>query len=67
MDNSELRRLQQQYIEESNAFLECLRQKVSLDILEKKRQKIREISRRIDEQSRDDSSPNPRGGNPRSS
>jgi hypothetical protein len=65
MDNSELRRLQQQYIEESNAFLECLRQKVSIDILEKKRQKIREISRLIDEKSRDHDSP--KGNNPRSS
>jgi len=53
MDNRELRELQQQYIDESNAFLECLRQKVPLDILEKKRQKIREISRLIDEKARD--------------
>jgi hypothetical protein len=65
MDNSEVRRLQQEYIEESNAFLECLRQKVSMDILEKKRQKIREISRLIDEKSRDLNSP--KGNNPRSS
>ena len=63
MDNSELRELQRKYIEESNAFLECLRQKVSLEILEKKRQKIKEISRLIDENSRrnnDPSSSNPR-------
>ena len=63
MDNGELRELQRQYIEESNAFLECLRQKVSLEILEKKRQKIKEISRLIDENSRrnnDPSSSNPR-------
>ena len=65
MENGELRRLQQLYIEESNAFLECLRQKVSLDILEKKREKIREISRLIDENSKKEDGPS--GYNPRSS
>jgi len=51
MENSELRELQEIYIQESNAFLECLKQKVSLNILDKKREKIREISRLIDETS----------------
>ena len=51
MESRELRELQEQYIQESNAFLECLRQKVSWNILDKKREKIREISRLIDEQS----------------
>ena len=49
MGNEGLIELQQLYIQESNAFLECLRQKVSSDILNKKRQKIKEISRLIDE------------------
>ena len=65
MENSELRRLQRLYIEESNAFLECLRQKVSVDILDKKRQKIREISRLIDENLEREKGPS--GYNPRSS
>jgi hypothetical protein len=52
MGNEGLRELQQLYIQESNAFLECLRQKVSLDILNKKRGKIKEISRLIDEKAR---------------
>lgn len=51
MENQELRELQELYIQESNAFLECLRQKVSWNILDKKRAKIREISRLIDEKS----------------
>jgi hypothetical protein len=51
MESRELRELQERYIQESNAFLECLRQKVSWNILDKKREKIREISRLIDEQS----------------
>lgn len=51
MENQELRDLQELYIQESNAFLECLRQKVSWNILDKKRAKIREISRLIDEKS----------------
>lgn len=62
--DSELRKLQQQYIEESNAFLECLRQKVPLDLLEKKREKIREISRLIDEKTQNPNAPS--GSNPRS-
>ena len=49
MGNEGLIELQQLYIQESNAFLECLRQRVSSDILDKKRQKIKEISRLIDE------------------
>ena len=49
--DSELRRLQELYIQESNAFLECLRQKVPLSLLDKKREKIKEISRMIDEKS----------------
>jgi hypothetical protein len=63
MDNSELRNLQQQYIQESNAFLECLRQKVSLDIIQRKREKIREISRLIDEKTQGQNPPS--GSNPR--
>ena len=51
MESQELRELQELYIQESNAFLECLRQKVSWNILDKKRAKIREISRLIDEKS----------------
>ena len=65
MENSELRRLQQLYIQESNAFLECLRQKVSVEVLEKKRQKIREISRLMDENSARNNDPS--SANPRSS
>ena len=57
MGSRELRDLQKQYIQESNAFLECLRQKVSFDILDKKREKIKEISRLIDEYSRDSNDP----------
>ena len=57
MKDTELRDLQKQYIAESNAFLECLRQKVSLDILNKKRKKIKEISRLIDEKSRQTNDP----------
>lgn len=57
MRDSELRNLQRQYIDESNAFLECLRQKVSLDILNKKREKIKEISRLMDEKSRQTTDP----------
>jgi hypothetical protein len=64
MDNSELRKLQQQYIDESNAFLECLRQKVPLNIIEKKREKIREISRLIDKKIEEQNLPS--GTNPRS-
>jgi hypothetical protein len=64
MDNGELRKLQQQYIDESNAFLECLRQKVPLNVIEKKREKIREISRLIDEKI--ESQKPPLGSNPRS-
>jgi hypothetical protein len=63
MENYELRELQQLYIQESNVFLECLRQKVSWNILDKKREKIREISRLIDEkstQSKDPASANKR-------
>ena len=52
MGSEGLRELQQLYIQESNAFLECLRQKVSSDILNKKREKIKEISRLIDEKAR---------------
>jgi hypothetical protein len=52
MGNEGLRELQQLYLQESNAFLECLRQKVSSDILNKKREKIKEISRLIDEKTR---------------
>lgn len=59
MENSELRELQQLYIQENNAFLECLRQKVSWNILDKKREKIREISRLIDEASNQLKNPSP--------
>ena len=51
MENNELRELQELYLQESNAFLECLKQRVSWNILDKKREKIREISRLIDETS----------------
>ncbi len=61
MGSRELRDLQKQYIQESNAFLECLRQKVSFDILDKKREKIKEISRLIDEHSRDSNDPSSTG------
>lgn len=49
MENEELRELQKLYIQESKAFLECLRQNVSLEVLQKKREKIRKIYNRIDE------------------
>lgn len=52
MEKEELRELQKLYIQESNAFLECLRQNVSLDVLNKKREKIRKISTRMDELSK---------------
>jgi GTPase SAR1 family protein len=65
METKELRELHQLYIQESNAFLECLRQKVSWSILDKKREKIREISRLIDEKSRQ--SKDPSSGNQRTS
>lgn len=52
MEDRDLRELQELYIQESNAFLECLRQKVSWNLLDKKRAKIREISRLIDEKSK---------------
>ena len=51
MEKRGLKELQELYVQESNAFLECLRQKVSWNILNKKREKIREISRLIDEKS----------------
>ena len=57
MRDSELSGLQKQYIDESNAFLECLRQKVGLDILNKKREKIKEISRLIDQMSKQTNDP----------
>lgn len=52
MEDRDLLELQELYIQESNAFLECLRQKVSWNLLDKKRAKIREISRLIDEKSK---------------
>jgi len=55
--DSELRELQELYIKESNAFLECLRQRVSLNILDRKRKKIKEISSLIDKRTREKSDP----------
>lgn len=65
MENRDLRELQELYIQESNAFLECLRQKVSWNILDKKRAKIREISRLIDEKSKQMRQPPPDRQRPR--
>lgn len=48
MENDELSELQKLYIQESKAFLECLRQKVSWNILDKKREKDQEDIRSKD-------------------
>ena len=50
MENRELRKLQERYIQESNAFLEGLKQGVSWDILNRKKEKIKELSRLLDQQ-----------------
>ena len=59
MGNNEIRRLQELYLQESNAFLEGLRQGVSWKLLHKKKEKIKELSRLLDQhrhQSNDPSS-----------
>jgi hypothetical protein len=48
MENRELQDLQRRYIEESNAFLEGLRQGVSSELLARKIEKIKALSRLLD-------------------
>lgn len=50
MVNKELRKIQELYIQESNAFLEGIRQGVSWELLNKKKEKIKELSRLLDQQ-----------------
>jgi len=57
MENKELRKLQKLYIQESNAFLEGIRQGVSWEFLNKKKEKIRELSRLLDQERNDSRDP----------
>ena len=45
----DLRKLQELYLQESNAFLEGLRQGASWQLLNKKKERIKEISRLLDQ------------------
>lgn len=66
MERNDLRKLQELYLLESNAFLEGLRQGASWQLLNKKKKRIKEISDLLDQyksHSKDPSSYLQRGHN----
>ena len=50
MENRDLKKLQELYIQESNAFLEGLKQGASWEVLNRKKEKIKELSRLLDQE-----------------
>ena len=57
MESKELRKLQELYVQESNAFLEGIRQGVSWELLNKKKERIKELSKLMDQQRNESKDP----------
>lgn len=49
MENREMHRLQKLYILETHRYLECLKEGVSTEVLKEQKDKIKELSRIMDE------------------